>query len=249
MLESFRKRRELAILAHMKNSAPFKAVIYDVDGTMVDSEPLHVSAWDRALQSYGHKLVDLSEEFRATMAGKKPIAIAAGMIEELHLSVGAEEFLSKKATLFMELVATDLQGMPGVVESIKRFDNKGFLLGIGTSLDRNYINIVLEKLNVRDYFKVIVTGDEIKNGKPHPDTYLTVAQKLDVKPQECIVLEDAKSGIQSAKAAGCYCIAIENPNALPQDTSQADTVVKSLNDITDDLLARIKLAYITINVI
>lgn len=220
----------------MNNLHSIKAIIYDVDGTMVDSEPLHVSSWDRTLQAYGYTLADLSQEFRATMAGKKPIAIASGMIEELHLHVSADEFLAKKTALFTKLVATDLRGMPGVVESIKRFSKRGFLLGIGTALDRNYINTVLDVLQVAEYFKVIVTGDEIKNGKPHPDTYVTVAKKLKVNPKECIVLEDAKSGIQSAKAAGCVCIAIKNPHALPQDTSQADLTVNTLDEITDEYL-------------
>jgi beta-phosphoglucomutase-like phosphatase (HAD superfamily) len=129
--------------------------------------------------------------------------------------------------------------MPGIVESVKRFRDQGFLLGIGTSLDRSYINLVLDKLGVRDLFTTVVTGDEIKNGKPHPDTYLAVAEKLGVRPQECLVLEDAKSGIQSAKAAGCHCIAIENLNAVPQDTSQADLVVHSLNEVTDRALEKV----------
>ena len=136
----------------------------------------------------------------------------------------------------MDLIKTDLQGMPGIVDSIKRLKKDGYKLGIGTSLTRNYLTIVLDKLNVSQFFDVIVTGDEITNGKPHPDTYLTVAKKLGVQPNECVVIEDAKSGIQSAKAAGCVCIAIKNPNALPQDTTQADKVISSLDEITKDLI-------------
>jgi beta-phosphoglucomutase family hydrolase len=220
----------------MSNQLPIKAIIYDVDGTMIDSEPLHVAAWDKALQSYGKCLADLSQEFQATMAGKKPIAIAEGMVAELGLSATPVELLAKKTALFMASVTTDLHGMPGVVESIKRFRAQGLPLGIGTSLDRNYINLVLNKLEVKNYFDVVVTGDEIKNGKPHPDTFLTVVRKLGLAPQECLVLEDAKSGIQSAKAAGCYCIAIKNPNALPQDTSEANLTVDSLNEIDNEAL-------------
>jgi len=220
----------------MKTEHTIKAVVYDVDGTMVNSEPLHVWAWDKALKIHGHTLADLSERFRATMAGKKPIAIAVGMAEELHLPIIPDAFLAEKTDLFNDLIATDLRGMPGVLESVKRFDASGLLLGIGTSLGRPYIDSVLTMLGVREHFSVIVTGDEIKNGKPHPDTYLTVAARLGVQPWECVVLEDAASGIQSAKAAGCYCIAIENPNAAPQDTSQADVVVGSLDEVTVDVI-------------
>ncbi|MDB5178835.1 MAG: HAD-superfamily hydrolase, subfamily variant 3 [Patescibacteria group bacterium] len=213
-----------------------KAVIYDVDGTMVDSEPLHVKAWDESLRRQGAGLGQLSESFRATMAGKKPIAIATGMVEELGLPISAEVLLQDKSTIFMSLVRTSLKGMPGVVESIKRFHESGLILAIGTSLDRRYLDIVLSTLKVDGFFKVIVTGNEIKHGKPHPETYQTVARRLGLNPQECVVLEDAKSGIQSAKAAGCYCLAIKNPNALPQDTSEADKVLPTLDNISISLI-------------
>lgn len=213
-----------------------KAVIYDVDGTMVDSEPLHVQAWDDALRQYAHKLPDLSEEFRSTMAGKKPIVIAGGMVDELGLRITPETLLQTKASIFMRLAGTGLKGMPGVVGSIKHFKAAGFRLAIGTSLHTEYIRLVLERLGVQTAFDIIVTGDDIKNGKPHPETYLTVVQKLELEPRECVVLEDAKSGIESAKAAGCYCVAIENPNALPQNTSSADVVVGTLDEVTGKLL-------------
>lgn len=213
-----------------------KAVIYDVDGTMVDSEPLHIAAWDKALQSYNHHLNDLSENLRATMAGKKPAVIAHEMVDDLKLPIDSETLLTKKTEIFMELIKTDLQGMPGIVDSIHRLKEAGYKLGIGTSLSREYLTIVLHTLNVQQLFDVIVTGDEIKNGKPHPETYLMVAEKLGVNPAECVVIEDANTGIKSAKAAGCLCIAITNQNALPQDTSLADKVISSLDEVTEELI-------------
>ncbi len=88
-----------------------KAVIYDVDGTMVDSEPLHVAAWDKALTVYKHHLADLSKNLRATMAGKKPIVIAKEMIDELGLDIKPEILLQKKTEIFMDAIKTQLQGM------------------------------------------------------------------------------------------------------------------------------------------
>ncbi len=223
----------------MANHSKISAVIYDVDGTMVNSEPLHVAAWDSALQTYGHELMDLSDNFRATMAGKKPIVIAEGMVQELELDVDPCDFLETKSVLFLEKVRTELEGMPGVVESVQRFSQGGHKLAIGTSLDREYINLILNKLGLTGSFEVIVTGDQIKNGKPHPETYLMVAQKLGLDPSECAVLEDATSGIKSAKAAGMWCIAVENKNAVPQDTSEADVVVYSLDEVTSKLVCDI----------
>lgn len=222
-----------------KKSSEIRAVIYDVDGTMVNSEPLHVAAWDETLHRYGFSLSDLSEEFQATMAGKKPIAIAEGMVNELHIAIEPQAFLETKAELFLKAVKNDLTGMPGVTESVNRLEDAGYELAIGTSLERDYINLVLTKLGLSDSFKVIVTGDQIKNGKPHPETYMTVAEKLSKRPNECVVLEDAKSGIQSAKAAGAWCIAVENQDATPQDTSEADVVVRSLDEVTDELISNL----------
>lgn len=213
-----------------------KAVIYDVDGTMVDSEPLHVTAWDAALRTSGYNLMDLPPDFRATMAGRKPIAIAEGMVRELDLPVNAERLLEAKSSFFLQKAKTELKGMLGVVESAARLKDDGYELAIGTSLDRDYINLVLTRLGLADAFKVIVTGDQIKHGKPHPETYLTVAKRLGRRPAECVVLEDAKSGIQSAKAAGAWCIAVENRNAVLQDTGEADTVVHSLHAVTRELI-------------
>lgn len=223
----------------IESTSDIKAVIYDVDGTMVNSEPLHIEAWESALRGFDHSLLDLSEEFRATMAGKKPIVIADGMVSQLHLPVEPSVFLDTKSSIFLEKVTTELEGMPGVIESVNRLKNDGFVLAIGTSLDRDYINLVLARLGLESSFKVIVTGDQIKNGKPHPETYLAVSNQLGIVPNECVVLEDATSGIKSAKAAGAWCVAVENKNAVPQDTSEADVVVYSLNEVTADLISHL----------
>lgn len=213
-----------------------EAIIYDVDGTMVNSEPLHVSAWDEALKLSGQELSNLSQNFRQTMAGKKPIIIAQGMVDELNLSISPTELLGRKSLLFLEKAKTSLVGMPGAVESIHMFKDAGYKLAIGTSLDREFLDIILKSLNVSDFFDVIVTGDQIKNGKPDPETYLNVSNFLGIPPSKCVVFEDAQSGIQSAKDAGAWCIAIENVDAIAQNTQEADVTVSSLNDVTLDLI-------------
>ena len=131
-----------------------------------------------------------------------------------------------------------LEPLPGVVESIRRFAGH-YRLGIGTSLDRPYVDLILARLDVVDLFDAIVTGDQVVYGKPDPETYMTLAARLGVKPQAMLVLEDAFSGIAAAKAAGCYCIAITTSRPAPQDTSQADIVVSSLNDITDETITKL----------
>ncbi len=187
-----------------------KAVIYDVDGTLVNSEPLHVAAWNKALSRYGHSLQDLSGDFVRTMAGKKPIVIAQDMVSILRAGVTPEEFLETKTQYYLDLVKTDLRPMEGAVESVKSLNRAGVRLGIGTSLDSGLLKKILRNLSIESYFEQIVTGDMISKGKPDPETYLKVMKKLDLSGDECVVIEDAQSGILSAKAADAWCIALEN---------------------------------------
>lgn len=217
--------------------ANIKAVIYDVDGTLINTEPLHVKAWDEALTEYGSSLDSLSSEFLQTMAGKKPAIIAEGMTKELGLDTTSSELLANKTKKFLALVEVSLQAMPGAIESVKRFKAMGYALGIGTSLDRSFINSVLDKLGLQNEFDAIVTGDEITRGKPDPETYLLVAMRLGIDSAECLVFEDARTGVESAKASGAFCIAVENKAAAPQKLDNADLVIGSFNELSDDLIA------------
>lgn len=220
----------------MKN---IQAVIYDVDGTLVNSEPLHVVAWNLALKHFGNELSELPEEFVRTMAGKKPIAIASEMVEVLKMTAQPATLLELKTKTYLELAEQQLEPMKGAVESIKALELAGYRLAIGTSLDGALLDTILRRLQVVDDFEVKVTGDQITKGKPDPETYLRVAELLHLLPEQCVVLEDAQSGIQSAKSAGAWCIAVKNEDAIEQDISKADTIVASLNDITPAFIARL----------
>jgi len=212
------------------------AIVYDVDGTLINSEPLHVEAWKQTLINQGHAISELSVGFLGTMAGKKPIAIAEGMVTELNINTSAEQFLNEKTDLFFSMAHESLEAMPGAIESVERLSTVGFRLAIGTSLDRGFLDAVLNKFNIADMFEVIVTGDEITKGKPDPETYFKVFEKLNLEPSSCVVLEDARSGVEAAKASGALCIAVENVGAEPQDLSSADLIVQSLNTIDEKII-------------
>ncbi len=219
--------------------ANIKAVIYDVDGTLIDTEPLHVAAWSQALENVGASLDALSGEFISTMAGKKPVVIAEGMVNELHLSVTKDELLAGKTACFLKQVDSSLEAMPGAIDSIRRFKAAGYMFAIGTSHDRPFVDSILIKLGLEDTFDAIVTADEIVNGKPNPETYLVAAKRLGIKPEECLVFEDARTGVESAKASGAYCVAIRNVNASPQILDEADGVVGSFDEITESYISKL----------
>jgi len=212
-----------------------KSIIYDVDGTLINSEPTHVAAWDLALRENGSKMDDLSIHLKGTMAGKKPTIIAQMMVAELNLPISPTSLLEQKSSIFMSL-SRQIKLMPGAIDSLKRFKSEGYKFGIGTSLDSKYISLLLDNFHVSELFDSIITGDIVTKGKPDPETYLTVAKELKLNPSECLVLEDATSGVQSAKLAGTWCIAVENRNAVRQDLSMADRIVDSLDEVSIELI-------------
>jgi len=208
-----------------------------MDDLMVNSDPLHAVAWERLLRDFNKKFSDLPEELRSRFIGMRVIDICKEIIETLHLETDLDKFYDKRTHLFLEIVKDRLEAMPGLNESLQLFRSHGLKIGLASSGAKKYIDVVLGRFNIRQYFDVIVSGDCVSIGKPHPETYLVASKKLGFKPEECVVLEDAKNGIESAVQAGCKCIAIINPNTPPpQDHSQASLRLNSLSEITLDHL-------------
>ena len=209
-----------------------KAVIYDLDGLMVDSINVHVKSSDLALKKYGHSAYDVPESIRATFAGKKIIDILKATIEYLKIPIDVIVLNKERNRIFYKLIHDELCTMPGLHYSLDFFKNEGFTIALVSSGTQRYVDIVLKKFNIKKYFQVIITGDDVKNGKPDPEPYQKAVQKLNTQSRNCIVLEDAANGIESAKTTGCKCIAIQSRSDLKQDFSKADVVLKSLNDVS-----------------
>ncbi|MDD4901413.1 MAG: HAD family phosphatase [Patescibacteria group bacterium] len=213
-----------------------KAIIYDMDDLMVNSHPLHALATERLLESFNRRFMDLPENLRSKFVGMRVIDICKEIIKEFKLSIDLEAFYKQRSQLFMDLVKDELKILPGLTTSLKLFKNNDYRIALASSAVQEYINLVLDKFNLRNYFDVIVSGDSIKFGKPNPETYSLASKKLGCQPAECLVLEDAENGIISAKGAGCRCIAIINLNTPPQDRSQADIILPSLVEITLEMV-------------
>ncbi len=207
-----------------------------MDGLMVDSEPLHFQASDVLLREYGFRFDDLPESLQSGFVGKRVIDFLEAVVKYLDLDVELDKFYRKRMDIFLNLAKEKLQVNTGLFESLILLKNNNFKIGLATSGTKQYIEVVLDKFRIRDYFDVIVSGDDVKVGKPDPETYLVASQKLGFKPEECIVLEDATNGIESAKKAGCRCVAIKNPH-ISQDYSKADLILNSLREFTLDIIS------------
>jgi HAD superfamily hydrolase (TIGR01509 family) len=211
-----------------------KAVIYDLDDLMVNSDPIHILAWEMLLKEFNHSFSEIPLEIRTTFIGKRIIDISKDIITALKIETDFDSFYKKRINLFLQIVRDKLEAMPGLIQSINLFKSKNLKIALASSGERRYIDLVLDKFNIRNYYDVIVSGDSVKKGKPDPETYLVACEKLGYKPEDCVVLEDAKNGIESAKSAGCKCIAIINLNTPVQDHSKADLILNSLLDVSMD---------------
>jgi HAD superfamily hydrolase (TIGR01509 family) len=186
---------------------PFAAFLFDCDGTIVDSMPLHFVAWTRALAEYG--CTDFTEPYFYSLGGV-PVT---GVVDAINLrdgsSIPAEEFATRKEDLYYELIH-QLQPVPEVLEQIHHHHGKiPFAVVSGSTRDSVVKSLVA--LNILNLFDTLVCAGDYTHGKPSPEPFLLAAHRLNVDPTRCLVFEDADVGIQSATAAGMASVRIAQP--------------------------------------
>lgn len=205
---------------------------------MVNSDPLHKESWEVLMKRYGYNFYDIPEKIRNGFIGIRIIDVLEKVIEYFKIKTSPEELSKHREKIFLKAVKEKLEPMPGLFKSLNLFKNK-FKIAIASSGTKVYLDRVIEKFNIKDNFNVVISGDDVKFGKPNPEIYLLTSRRLGLKPEECLVLEDSTHGIEAAKSAGCRCIAIRNSNTLPQDISRADIALNSLNEINFDVLKKL----------
>lgn len=205
------------------------AVIFDLDGLLVDSEPLQIAAWEQFLATHGRSL---SVGLLSDMFGLRVWDAAALLIERLNLPLTVDEVVNQRDRLFLDAIPGNLHPMPGAQGLIRTLRERGPPIGLATSGHRQYVDVVLSELDLSGVFRVEVTGEQVERGKPAPDIYLAAATGLGVLPGRCLALEDAPHGIASARAAGMQCLAVPNEMTagLP-GFDLANGVLKSLDDV------------------
>lgn len=228
--------------SHHKPSA-IKAIIFDCDGTLVNSEREHYLAWQGALQEKGHYLT--KEFYINHFSGQGDFEISKMTVDILGENL-AEELLSHKHKLFDEYSANGISPIEATVAFAKRlFEQKeklGLKLAVASGARREEIIRHLKHLNIEHYFDVILSGkddvaeykDPEGTNKPKPYVYLKTAKMLGMKPEECAAIEDSHVGVTSAVAANCFTIAIPNPYTHQHDISQAHMKIDSFADLTVD---------------
>jgi beta-phosphoglucomutase family hydrolase len=210
-----------------------KAVIFDMDGVIVDSEPIHIEAEKRALLKYGVKIT--TEELRM-YTGTTAEFEFNDLIRKYKLNANAETLFNEKMDIMFRLLEKGIEPTKGVTDLIKNLKQQGFKLGIATSGHRKLAHYYLNKLGMASFFDTVVCAEDITRSKPDPEIFLKAAQRLGVEPAKCVVIEDAKLGIEAAAKAGMKRIGYRNPNSGNQDLSKADFIVSDFTRLTPRLI-------------
>ena len=204
-----------------------RAVIFDMDGVLVDSEPLHYESEKNVLSSIGlafprdihKKFIGYSNEYK----------FWRDLLNELGVSSNIEDLMNKKMDYFRNNLYK-ISLIKPAYNLLKKLSTKGIQLALASSSSRELINEVLNKFDLFKYFSEIVSGDDVEHGKPAPDIFLKAADKLGMPPCDCIVIEDSLNGILAGHAAGMIVIAVPNEYTKTFDFSQANYLLDSLND-------------------
>ncbi|WP_136666477.1 HAD family phosphatase [Flavobacterium sp. H122] len=207
-----------------------KTVIFDMDGVIVDTEPVHKYAYYQHFIELG---IEVSEEMYASFTGNSTRNVFQKLKAHFNLEHEVEDLILRKRHLFNEAFDTkpDLELIEGVLDLIKRLHVHGIQLILASSASNSTINRVFNRFDLNQYFTHKVSGEDFPKSKPDPAIFLHAAS-LSVAPKEnCIVIEDSTNGVKAANAAGIFCIGYDSLNSKHQDLSLAERVIKHFDEI------------------
>lgn len=212
-----------------------KAVIFDMDGVIIDSEPMHVKLESEILEEFGgdYSKVDL-EGFMGTTDAK----MWSTFKEQFNLEPSVEELINIKRKRFIE----NLDYIPlvdDVLDFMAALRDHGYKLGLASSNNEDAVEAIKNKFGLDKYIEVFTNGEAVTKGKPHPEIFLLTAGQFGLKPEECLVIEDSRNGVLAAKAAGMKCVGFRNKNSGVQDLSEADLIVGSYKELTMEAMANL----------
>ena len=202
-----------------------KAVLWDLDGVLVDSAPFHLQAWRELMASLGRELSEA--DFQRTF-GLRNDVVLRDLLGDLP-AAEVERLGARKEALFRRAALGNIVALPGALALLRLLRERGLKLALVSSAPEGNIDLMLGSLGVEADFDVIVGGEDVTRGKPDPEGFLLAAKRLGVPPAECVVIEDAQAGVEAAKRGGMRCVGVVG--GRPRQTlERADLVVEGLDD-------------------
>ena len=207
-----------------------KAIIFDLDGVVVDSEKLHEKSIDTVLKKNGIEIqIAHHRNLKKELSGKRMNDVWEFLKDYFKIDDTTNSLLDQSNKEFFVLLEEQMKLMKDFEKFLDDTKNK-YRTALTTSGRRPYIERLEKKFSISKYFDVIIIGDDVKNGKPDPESYLLTCKKLRIKPEEAVVIEDTPNGIKAAKAAGCVCIAVTFTFSR-EHLEEADFIADSYKDI------------------
>lgn len=216
---------------------PLKAVLFDHDGTLVDSETTHYRLWAAVLQDYGIAFPEAL--YQRHHAGVPTVATAVDLVQRYALDVAATVLAEAKhaaTRAFLERQAFPL--MPGARAAIAAFRHRGLALAVVTGASGYGIAATLRAHALHDAFATVVSADDVRHNKPAPDGYRLAMRRLGIGPDACVAIEDTEHGVAAAHAAGIACIALPTPLSVHHDFGHATAVLRDLDAAAAWIAAR-----------
>ena len=212
-----------------------KAIIFDMDGVIVNSEPLHRKAYFDMFEEFN---LNVSNRLYESFTGKSTSAICKELCEIFDLSISHEKLMLSKRKHLKTIFDKDpeFQMIDGALSLIKNYFYNNLTLILASSASMTNINRIFKKFNLDKFFKAKISGADLKESKPNPEIFIKAAKLSGFNKDECIVIEDSTNGIIASKSAGIYCIGFNSPNSKNQNYDKADLVISNFNNIRFDYL-------------
>ncbi len=211
-------------------------VIFDMDGVLVNSYQAHFQSWRETARKRG---LDMTEQQFAETFGRTSRDIIRHLWPDYAAEADIPAWDTEKEAEYRRIIHDDFPEMDGADQLLRKLHQSGFALAIGSSGPPKNVNVVLECLPSGGLISAAVDGSQVTHGKPHPEVFLLAAEKLDIAPHLCAVIEDAPAGLQAAHRAGMAAIGITGTAPRQKLSAAADEVVVSLRELSPDKIARI----------
>ena len=206
------------------NRRPLRAVIFDMDGVLTDTEPAHFAATNAVLAELNRE--PLTWDQYAPYIGTAESAFWRFLEEEIGLKENVSHFAQRYGEEVLRLLEQRVEALPGARDVVTSVRDIGLKSALASSSRREWVAATLKGAELEDLFEVVISGEMVANGKPAPDIFLLAAEKLGVPPQTCLVLEDSPRGIQAAKTAGMLAIGVRSEYEM--DLTPADEVIQDI---------------------
>lgn len=203
-----------------------EAIIFDLDGTLIDSEQNYYLADKKLLAEYG---IDFTEEMKAQYIGTGNLDMMKKIKKLYNLKDSVDYLHKRKNFLYLELARNNTKVFPKMEKFLKKLKEQKYKIALASGSSKEIIDEILKLIKLDLFFDVVVAGDEVKNSKPAPDIFLLAAKRLRVKKEDCLVIEDSKYGVEAAKKANMYCVAIPSiqEKPFPEIFYQTDILFKN----------------------